>query len=181
MWEGWVARRCEFSGGLAESKWRRTCVNILMAVTNHKDSLPNLWKSEGFARWPLFLFRSLCPSDPRTQLSSVAVLNLLRVFAIKRYAYMREHTVVIWKAADVFLWFCVNQIQNRKCEGTNAAQRICAGGFIWMISPRVFALLSCRVLCVMWIRLDLHSQSHVRSKLQHMAACAITHGGINSL
>lgn len=105
----------------------------------------------------------------------MAVLNLLRGFAIKNYAYTREHTVVIWGAADVVLWFFVDQKQNRKSEGTNAAQWICAGGFKWMISPHVSALLSCRVLCLMWISLDLHSQSHVRSKLQHMTARAITH------
>lgn len=33
-----VARRCEFSGGPAESKWRSTCVNILTAAMSH--SLP---------------------------------------------------------------------------------------------------------------------------------------------
>lgn len=40
--EGWVARRCDFSGGPAESKWRSTCVNILMATMSHKACWSNI-------------------------------------------------------------------------------------------------------------------------------------------
>lgn len=43
--ESLVAKRCEFSGGPAESKWRRSCVNILMAVMSNKAHWPNIQKA----------------------------------------------------------------------------------------------------------------------------------------
>lgn len=36
-----VAKRCEFSGGPVESKWRSTCVNILTAMMSHKAPWPS--------------------------------------------------------------------------------------------------------------------------------------------